>query len=428
MKKNLKIIILSIIVLTSMTFEVIGMSTSFGSFYSYIVKPLIWIFIGIIIYFFFKGDVIPNLKHKKEVSFCVIVTTLIYFAIYFCMGYVKGFAHNPYDYTLKGIINNLWIFVPIVIVKEYVRYYMINNSSQKRILLNALLISILFTLIDLNIYKFGSYFSSSLNAFEFVIQTLIPSLITNLYLTYISYYASYKAALIYTFIPQFLMYVLPILPDLDLATISLLNSIIPFFSYIYINYLINKLDKTLDRRDNKTVGIKGWLLMILFIIFMVLFGLGVFNVKPLVIASNSMLPKIRKGDIVIIKDIDVNKIKKGDVIRYKMDGYYVVHRVVLIRTDEKGKREFVTKGDNNNDVDLFAVKEYQVDGIVKLDIPYLGYPTLIFSKILHTDVDKKVTIDKGRINWLSKNDKYLFYFNDVLWIALNFILLIVIIF
>lgn len=408
MKKNLKIIILSIIVLTSMTFEVIGMSTSFGSFYSYVVKPLIWIFIGIISYFFFKGDVIPNLKHKKEVSFCVIVTTLIYFAIYFCMGYVKGFAHNPYDYTLKGIINNLWIFVPIVIVKEYVRYYMINNSSQKRILLNALLISILFTLIDLNIYKFGSYFSSSLNAFEFVIQTLIPSLITNLYLTYISYYASYKAALIYTFIPQFLMYVLPILPDLDLATISLLNSIIPFFSYIYINYLINKLDKTLDRRDNKTVGIKGWILMILFIIFMVLFGLGVFNVKPLVIASNSMLPKIRKGDIVIIKDIDVNKIKKGDVIRYKMDGYYVVHRVVLIRTDEKGKREFVTKGDNNNDVDLFAVKEYQVDGIVKLDIPYLGYPTLIFSKILHTDVDKKVTIDKGRINWLSKNDKYWF--------------------
>lgn len=408
MKKNLKIIILSLIVLTSMTFEIIGMSTSFGSFYTYVIKPLIWIFIGIITYFFFKDDVIPNLKHKKEVSFCVIVTTLIYFAIYFCMGYVKGFAHNPYDYTLKGIINNLWIFVPIVIVKEYVRYYMINNSSQKRILLNALLISILFTLIDLNIYKFGSYFSSSLNAFEFVIQTLIPSLITNLYLTYISYYASYKAALIYTFIPQFLMYVLPILPDLDLATISLLNSIIPFFSYIYINYLINKLDKTLDRRDNKTVGIKGWILMILFIIFMVLFGLGVFNVKPLVIASNSMLPKIRKGDIVIIKDIDVNKIKKGDVIRYKMDGYYVVHRVVLIRTDEKGKREFVTKGDNNNDVDLFSVKEYQVDGIVKLDIPYLGYPTLIFSKILHTDVDKKVTIDKGRINWLSKNDKYWF--------------------
>ena len=56
-----------------------------------------------------------------------------------------------------------------------------------------------------------------------------------------------------------------------------------------------------------------------------------------------MLPKKEKGDIVIIKDIDVNKIKKGDVIRYKMDGYYVVHRVVLIRTDEKRKKRICNK-------------------------------------------------------------------------------------
>ena len=67
MKRNLKIIILSIIVLASMTFEVIGMSTSFGSFYSYVVKPLIWIFIGIITYFFFKDDVIPK-AHKYELK------------------------------------------------------------------------------------------------------------------------------------------------------------------------------------------------------------------------------------------------------------------------------------------------------------------------------------------------------------------------
>ena len=131
---------------------------------------------------------------------------------------------------------------------------------------------------------------------------------------------------------------------------------------------------------------------------MLCFGLGLFSVEPLVIASNSMLPKIRKGDIVIIKDVDVKDIKKGDVIRYKMDGYYVVHRVVLIRNDENGKREFITKGDNNNDIDLFAVKEEQVAGLVKFDIPYLGYPTLIVSKLLNTNVDKKVTVDKGRVN------------------------------
>ncbi len=398
MNKKLKITILSLLILASITFEIIGLSASFGSYYSYTVKPLIWIFIGIITYFFFKGDVIPNLKHKKEIMFCVIVTTLIYFSIYYCLGYIKGFAHNPYDTTTKGILTNLWTFIPVVLVKEYVRYYMINNMGKKKILLKALFISILFTIIDLNVYKFSSYFANSLTSFEFVIQTFIPSLITNLYLTYISYYASYTSALIYSSLPQLLMYVLPILPDINWATTSILNSTIPFFSYVYINYLINKLEKSLNRRDNKTVGLKGWIMMILFVILMICFGLGMFPIEPLVIASNSMLPKIRKGDIVIIKDIDVNKIKKGDVIRYKMDNYYVVHRVVLIRKDKNGKREFVTKGDNNNDVDLFAVKESQVCGIVKYDIPYFGYPTLIVSKLLNTNVDQKIVFNKGRVN------------------------------
>ena len=398
MKKNLKIIILTIIMLSSITFEVFGISTSFGSFYSYIVKPLIWIFIGIITYFFFRGDTLPNLKHQKDVMFCTFVTTLLYFATYFCLGYIKGFAHNPYDTTMKGVLTNLWVFIPVVLVKEYVRYYMINNADKKKILLNALLIGILFTLIDFNVYKFSSYFSNSLNTFEFIFQTAVPNLITNLYLVYISYYGGYKATLIYAVITQLLMYIIPILPGIDWATTSILNSIFPFFSYIYINYLINKFEKTLNRKDNKTVGIKGFVAMLLFVILMLCFGLGLFSVEPLVIASNSMLPKIRKGDIVIIKDVDVKDIKKGDVIRYKMDGYYEVHRVVLIRNDENGKREFITKGDNNNDIDLFAVKEEQVAGLVKFDIPYLGYPTLIVSKLLNTNVDKKVTVDKGRVN------------------------------
>ncbi len=396
MKKNFKIIILSLIILSSITFEVIGMSTSFGSFYSYILKPLIWIFIGIITYFFFR-NVIPNLKHKKEVLFCVVVTTLVYFSLYYCLGYVKGFAHNPYNTTIKGILLNLWTYIPIVLVKEYVRYYMVNNVGTRKVLFKALLISLLFTIIELNVYKFNSYFANSLTTFEFIIQTLVPSLITNLYLTYISYYASYTATLIYTAIPQLLMYLLPILPDLDWATTSIINSIIPFFSYIYINYLINKLEKTLDRRKNKTVGIRGWFAMIAFVILMMCFGLGMFSIEPLVIASNSMLPKIRKGDIVIIQDKDVNKIKKGEIIRYKMDNYYVVHRVVLIRKGKDGKKEFITKGDNNDNVDLFAVKETQVAGVVKFDIPYLGYPTLIVSKLLNTNVDQEVRVDKGRV-------------------------------
>lgn len=397
MKKWIKVVILSLIIFLSIIFELTGLSTSFGSYYSYVIKPLLWIFIGIITFFFFKNEITPNLKYKKEVSFYVIVATLIYFVIYFSLGYLKGFAHNPYDGTINGLLLNLWTFIPAILVKEYVRFYMINNVGKKKILIWAFLISLLFTLIDINIYKLDTYFLNGITTLEFIMQTFIPSLITNLFLTYITYYAGFKAPILYLSLPQIALYILPILPDIEWSLTSILNCTIPFFTYIYINYMINKMDKTLKKKENKVVDLKGWTVMILIMVLMILFGIGIFPIEPLVIASNSMYPKIKKGDIVIIKDIDVNDVKKGDVIRYRMDGYFVVHRVVMISKDKDGLY-FITKGDNNSDIDLYPVRPSQVDGIVKIDVPYVGYPTLIVSKLLNPNVEDKVIVDKGKIN------------------------------
>lgn len=397
MRKNIKPIILSLLVFSSTLLEVTKTSIKYGSSYTYVIKPVIWIFIGIIAFTFFKNEIKVNYKYKREVNFDVLVSSLIYFLTYFVLGYVKGFANNPYDISLKGILLNLWTFVPILIVREYIRYYMINNCNQKRVLLWTLYISLMFVFVNLNVYKFDTYFKTSLSTIEFIMQTFFPSLIENLYLTYICYFSGYQTSIIYSLLPQLALYVLPILPDIDWATLSILNSAIPFFSYIYINYTINKIDKTYNRTEVKTVGIKGLISMILIVAFMICFGIGVFPVKPLVIASNSMAPKIHRGDIVIIKDSDVKKVKKGDIIRYKLDSYYVVHRVVKINEDENGNLTFIMKGDNNDDIDLYPVKESQYAGTIKLNIPYLGYPTLILGELLDTSNGDKVIVDKGRI-------------------------------
>lgn len=396
MSKNIRLIILSAIVLFSVILEITGYSVRLGSSYVYVLKPLMWLFIGVVAFIFFRNEIITNKKYKKEVEFCVVITALLYFLIYFILGYIKGFAHNPYDQTFSGILTNLWSFIPAVIIREYVRYYMINNCGKKNILLWAFLISLLFTFIDLNLYKFDSYFATTLTTIEFFMQTFIPSLITNLYLTYISYFSGFGAPILYAILPQIIMYILPILPDIDWATTSILSATVPFFSYIYINYQINKADKTIGKGENKTVGIKGWLSMMLVIMLMICFGLGVFPFQPLVIGSNSMAPKIHKGDIVIIQDKDVKDVKKGDVIRYLLDGNYVVHRVVMINQDAKGKKVFITKGDNNNDIDLYPVKEYQYTGVVKATIPYLGYPTIILRELLSPNAADKVNVEKGK--------------------------------
>ena len=127
------------------------------------------------------------------------------------------------------------------------------------------------------------------------------------------------------------------------------------------------------------------------------FGLGVFPIKPLVIASNSMYPKIHRGDIVLIKNIKPEDLKEGDVIRYRLENYYVVHRIKEIDKDNNGKYVFVTKGDNNNDVDLLPVKESQFEGIIVGRIKYVGYPTLLINELLNNK-SSSVKLDKGRVN------------------------------
>ena len=79
----------------------------------------------------------------------------------------------------------------MLIVREYVRYHMINNCNQKRILSWRQFISLMFVAVDLNIYKFDTYFETSLTTLEFIIETLLPGIVTNLYLTYICYFVSH---------------------------------------------------------------------------------------------------------------------------------------------------------------------------------------------------------------------------------------------
>lgn len=402
MSKRLKVTILALFVILTMLIEASSIPMRFGSSYPYIVKPMMWVVIGIISFVFFKNNYMINQKYKRQVDFCVVVATLIYFFVYFVLGYAKGFAYNPYDRTINGIVTNIWSIVPVMFVREYIRYYMITNSSQKRIFLWTFLISLLFTCVDFNFSKFSSYFSTNLTTFEFIMETFFPNLITNLFLTYIAYFSGYGSPLIYSLFPQLILYVLPILPDIDWELNSIINAIIPFFTYVYINYTISKIDRTSRVKAEKTVGIKGWLAMVLLVLVIVALGLGAFPVQPIVIGSNSMLPVIHKGDIVMVEKISASKIKKGDVIRYVLDGNYIIHRVQKINVAGDGSRIFITKGDNNDDIDLYPVKENQFAGIVRFSLPYVGYPTIILRELLNPSMGSDVKVEKGRttmINW-----------------------------
>ena len=117
------------------------------------------------------------------------------------------------------------------------------------------------------------------------------------------------------------------------------------------------------------------------------FVLGLFRNEPIAIVSNSMVPAFSRGDVVVVRKIDVDetdKLKVGDVLQYETDGRFVVHRIVKIKENDDGALVFTTKGDNNNAPDTNPVTESQIRGVVKYVIPKIGYPSVwlndVFSK------------------------------------------------
>ena len=111
-----------------------------------------------------------------------------------------------------------------------------------------------------------------------------------------------------------------------------------------------------------------------------MFSTGIFNVYPVAIASNSMSPTFKRGDIQII-DKRKKEYQKGDIIQfYGLNNTIFVHRIVSKRSED-GKTYYITKGDNNNNVDLMEISEDKIIGKSILTVKYLGYPTILISEI-----------------------------------------------
>lgn len=96
-----------------------------------------------------------------------------------------------------------------------------------------------------------------------------------------------------------------------------------------------------------------------------------FGIKTYVIVSGSMQPDYNIGDIVIVKKAKEEDINKGDIISYR-DGQTVVTHRVIEENEVNGKKQFKTKGDNNNTEDIHEVTINLIEGKVVGSVSKLG--------------------------------------------------------
>ncbi len=125
------------------------------------------------------------------------------------------------------------------------------------------------------------------------------------------------------------------------------------------------------------------LFIIAIIVGVTLGGYGLFTVSmgtsnPLVVVeSESMLPTLEVGHLLVLQARAPEQIQVGDIIVFNA-GYHtkpIVHRIIEIQ-NVTGELHYYTKGDNNALSDPGYRVYEDIVGVVVLAVPYIGHVTL----------------------------------------------------
>lgn len=362
-----------------------------NAIYLYIINPLFWITLAV----FFKiaiGKSYQKSRIKKEVIQYILIAVIIYILTYMISGLFITFGNNPYFTTVKGFLVNLWMFGTVIISKEYIRYRLINNvyeNDKKEI---AILVSLIYIIIEIGLNKYVNTKITLLFALKDICQNLIPLIAKNVLYSYISMKSDWKPASIYELFTKLYLWLSPILPNAPWIMVAIIETTIPTILFFYIRYANSKNSEIKSRQEIENVNPKNSIPLVVLVILVIWFTIGVFPIKPIAIASGSMEKELYVGDVVIVKKCNANDIVNGDIIQYQMKGYTVIHRVIE-KKQKNGEYYFTTKGDNNPSEDKESVKEDQVLGKVIFKVKYLGYPA-IWLNIIQSN--EQVEVDTGK--------------------------------
>ncbi len=347
--------------------------------YNEIINPLMWIVICGIAWWLSKDSSL-RIKDENNKTQSLLIVMIIYIILYFLLGLIFGFQKTPYSKDLLNILTNVWSFGGIIFFQEFIRASMVKLESKKTI--NFVIIVILFTLANLSFNNFGDHFVDVKETFIYSVTILIPLVVSNGVLTYLSYIGGARLPIIYRLFVTLPEFIVPILPNLDWFVTAVIGITLPLGVFIYLNYIHVKKVERFSRRERKKYSPVVYVPIFAFIAVTAGFVIGLFKYQPVAVLSGSMSPTFDRGDAVVVKKLtsaEKDQLKKGDVIQFTSGSKFVVHRIVKIDNDGNGNRVFITKGDHNNAVDANVVGYDQVAGEVAFIVKYIGYPSVWLS-------------------------------------------------
>lgn len=342
--------------------------------YARITSLLVWV--GLFVVSTQLSTEHGKFKAKSEKIKITLIIILIYYILYFLVGLILGFKTNPYSRVFSKLIENIVFVVGLSLIQEYIRAKMINN--QKRLII-YILVTIIFFIINMDINKILYLVNSEL-VFKYIFETVITGIAISGLCTYLGKTGGFQLIYAYIIPVKIAEVVIPVFPNMDWFLLTVSNLILVIVLIFYNKYEHTAKTKRMTRRELRNENPKSIIPIMIILLLLVGFIAGIFPVKPVAVMSNSMKPIFSRGYVLFSKKINgkFENIKEGDIIEFKSKKGIIIHKVVFIEKDEVGKFLYTTKGDNNLTIDPSKVSQDDVLGIVIGNIPYLGYPSVLF--------------------------------------------------
>lgn len=319
---------------------------------------------------------------RNSVRGYAIMGASIYIMIQFLIGVIlKQLKATPYDISPKGILMNLMIMIPALVVREKIRAYGIGTiwrtMTYRRFAI--VVFTLLMALTEINMGKIQKLDSTE-GIVTYLLCDVLPVFTRNYLMSVLVFYGGSQASIFYFGLLQLFEKCFPFLPEIPWIATGAIGIMFPIF---FGSYIAERCAMEMaERRPEDPKEDFGYIAILTLAILFSWFSVGVFHVYPSTVLTGSMEPVIYPGDVVLIqkmlKEEDIEGLKEGDIINFQRGTITITHRIEEILRDEAGNLSFVTKGDNNKSRDEQVVLPNDVKGIIVQVVPKVGIPILWF--------------------------------------------------
>lgn len=340
----------------------------------YLVEPVFALAVAILAHHLVGGR-LDHIRHKSDKSMLIGSALSVWFVIYFLSGLVLTYVHNAVASNWYTIAINIASFGIAAIAIEYARHSIMLMAGRRNVIWFGLIVSAVLAVEQIGLTQLIGV--HDLGGFiKFSVSNVMPAIISSILLTYLAFSAGFGAQLVYRLGMLAIVLVPPIIPKYDWYLTGVSSILVSIAVYIVIDRTRQDRANTRPHRHHPRRAYDVALVIVMTVL--VMFMTGFFTYKPLAVVSNSMVPVFSRGSVVVTQKIsNPMDIQIGDILEYRSEDRTITHRVIAIDStpDGSGQRLFITKGDNSPSQDR-PVTMKQVVGIVRAQIPYVGYPSV----------------------------------------------------